>query len=93
MSIIIAILLMIVLYLITILSEKLRKVKEQERKVKGKLRKLEVDYMKFNEIQENKIITLKKRNKELQDFKDIVENIMKGKRAVEDKINEIDKLI
>lgn len=92
MWIFVAILIAIVLYLIVLASGKADELQSEINEVDDEIEKLSRNYQEQIQTATHNNIVLLEKNKELQNFRTDVENIIYGKRTAEEKIEKIELL-
>lgn len=92
MWIFVAILIVIVLYLIVLASGKADELQSEINEVDNEIEKLSKNYQEQIQTATHNNIVLLEKNKELQNFRTDVENIIYGKRTAEEKIEKIELL-
>lgn len=92
MWIFVAILIAIVLYLIVLASGKADELQSEIDEVDDEIEKLSKNYQEQIQTAIHNNVVLIEKNKELQNFRTDVENIIFGKRTVEEKIEKIESL-
>ena len=93
MWIFVAILIAIVLYLIVLASGKADELQSEINEVDDEIEKLSRNYQEQIQTATHNNIVLLEKNKELQNFRTDVENIIYGKRTAEEKIEKIELLL
>lgn len=93
MWIFVAILIAIVLYLIVLASGRAEKLQNEKSKVDDEIEKLSKNYQEQIQTATHNNVVLIEKNKELQNFRTDVENIIFGKRTAEEKIEKIELLL
>lgn len=92
MWIFVAILIVIVLYLIVLASGRADELQNEINEVDDEIEKLSIYYKEQMQTAIHNNIILLEKNKELQNFRTDVENIIYGKRTAEEKIEKIESL-
>lgn len=92
MWIFVAILIAIVLYLIVLSAGKADELQSEINEVDDEIEKLSRNYKEQIQTATHNNIVLLEKNKELQNFRTDVENIIFGKRTAEEKIEKIESL-
>ena len=93
MWIFIAILIAIMLYLIILASGRADELQSEINEVDDEIEKLSKNYYEQIQTATHNNIVLLEKNKELQNFRTDVENIIYGKRTAEEKIEKIELLL
>mgnify|MGYP005771208323 CR=1 FL=1 len=93
MWILVAILIAIVLYLIVLASGKADELQSEIDEVDDEIEKLSRNYQEQIQTATHNNVVLIEKNKELQNFRTDVENIIYGKRTAEEKIEKIELLL
>lgn len=93
MWILVAILIAIVLYLIVLASGKADELQSEIDEVDDEIEKLSRNYQEQIQTATHNNVVLLEKNKELQNFRTDVENIIYGKRTAEEKIEKIELLL
>ena len=93
MWILVAILIAIVLYLIVLASGKADELQSEIDEVDDEIEKLSRNYQEQIQTATHNNVVLLEKNKELQNFRTDVENIIYGKRTVEEKVEKIELLL
>lgn len=92
MWIFVAILIVIVLYLIVLASGRADELQNEINEVDDEIEKLSSNYKEQIQTAIHNNVVLLEKNKELQNFRTDVENIIFGKRTVEEKVEKIELL-
>ena len=92
MWIFVAILIVIVLYLIVLASGKADELQSEIDEADDEIEKLSKNYQEQIQTATHNNEVLIEKNKELQNFRTDVENIIFGKRTVEEKVEKIESL-
>lgn len=92
MWIFVAILIAIVLYLIVLASGKADELQSEIDEADDEIEKLSKNYQEQIQTATHNNVVLIEKNKELQNFRTDVENIIYGKRTAEEKIEKIESL-
>ena len=93
MWIFVAILIAIVLYLIVLASGKADELQSEIDEADDEIEKLSKNYQEQIQTATHNNVVLIEKNKELQNFRTDVENIIFGKRTAEEKIEKIESLL
>ena len=93
MWIFVAILIAIVLYLIVLASGKADELQSEIDEADDEIEKLSKNYQEQIQTATHNNVVLIEKNKELQNFRTDVENIIYGKRTAEEKIEKIELLL
>ena len=93
MWIFVAILIVIVLYLIVLASGRADELQNEINEVDDEIEKLSSNYKEQIQTATHNNVVLLEKNKELQNFRTDVENIIYGKRTAEEKIEKIELLL
>ena len=88
----VAILIVIVLYLIVLASGKVHDLEYEMYEANDEIEKLSKNYQEQIQTATHNNVVLIEKNKELQNFRTDVENIIYGKRTAEEKIEKIESL-
>lgn len=88
----VAILIVIVLYLIVLASGKVDDLEYEMYEANDEIEKLSKNYQEQIQTATHNNVVLIEKNKELQNFRTDVENIIYGKRTAEEKIEKIESL-
>lgn len=93
MWIFVAILIAIVLYLIVLSAGKADELQSEINEADDEIEKLSKNYQEQIQTATHNNVVLIEKNKELQNFRTDVENIIYGKRTAEEKIEKIELLL